>query len=202
MQYILVPDDVDDIMQKIGEWYASTYLGTIVPEYEIEMFASHNRLPNYLRFRTDKYNSYMQGDYIFAFPPYWIPIQVVLANVVLSASILKSDIPPDIDADGTMIVHRHPLPGMCSPEDCIFDQQAANIADVVWSPAYELNQGFVCGCSVWASEGNAKVVPYSVDDLECTLPQCTNGQIPKSWKERVLSKIELSKIVVLEKKGT
>ena len=205
MPKLFIPNVADTIMTEIGKWFRNTYPGQIVPEYEISMFATHNRLPKYLSAKGNlaEVLNNTNEDYVFYIPIVWIPLQVVLANVVLSANILRQDIPSEVDADGVGIIHRHPLPGNCSPEDCTFlySQGSSVFANSVWSEVYPFNHHFNCGCSVWSTEGNTEVVVYDINDLVCTLPQCKNNQIPEEWYMKALTPVQLSKIVVMPKIG-
>jgi len=202
MKYVLLPRQFSDVMQGIGEWFVKTYPFQVVPEYSISAFVTVGRLPSFLRFTTAKYDKYVsQG--VFYYPYAWVTYQVVLANQVLYASILKSDIPPETEADGVGLVHRHPLPGMCSPEDCTFGvtQDDPVVANVVWSDAYNFNHGFVCGCTEQSGEDETEVITYDVNELECILEQCTDGRVPERWYKQALSPLELSRIVVFPELG-
>jgi len=202
VQKVFIPNVADTIMRKIGEWFKSRYPTEIVPEYMISMFVTRNRLPNYLSAGGDLADSLSQtSDYVFYVPIVWIPIQVVLANVVISAHILKQDIPAQTDVDGVGIVHRHPLPGNCSPEDCEFnyDQGGAVVADAVWSEVYPFNYHFNCACTYWAGEDSCEVEVYDINDLECRI--CENGKVPEDWYMKALSEVQLSKIVMMPKYG-
>ena len=196
-RYVLIPKQFSDIMWKIGEWYAKTYPLQVVPEYAIAAFAKLGGLPPFLRFTTTKYDQYIP-EAVFYYPYAWVMLQVVLANQVIYLSILRSDIPSETYADGVGMIHRHPLPGMCSPEDCAFqgNDQTAVIANVVWSDAYHFNDNFVCACTPNSGERETKIITYDVDELECTHPSCENGKVPSIWYEQALSPLQLSKIMV------
>jgi len=200
-KYVLVPKQFSDIMWSIGRWYAKTYPLEVVPEYSITAYAKLGGLPSFLRFKDDKYSQYLE-EAVFYYPYAWVTLQVVLANVVVYSSILKEDIPPRTEADGVGLVHRHPLPGMCSPEDCTFaGSDSPIVSNVVWSDAYAFNSNFVCGCTLDSPEDGTQVVVYDVSELECTLPECTGGKVPDEWYMQTLSDIQLSKIIVMPDLG-
>jgi hypothetical protein len=136
----------------------------------VASYAYKNRIPTDLvSFDPSPYVDSGE-DYVWYFPMTWVPLQVVYAQQVQFALILKRDLPRRFSPDGVGLVHRHPSPGNLSDNvDCSFGvtDEDPSISNAVWNEVYPMNNGLMSACTKWSSEYETVLKTYRLSEVEC-----------------------------------